>query len=565
MTTEATSPMNASTPAAPKAAPKKGTKGAPEKAPPPKGAGKAKRRDVGSSASSRMAPGGSAGAAFSTPTSSPSKAPPAHSLPSRAPPARSPGTRHYQELLDETKKAVEVIPWSDWERGDSLLTLPAGTVLRVVAQRKAMDRVTPKALFPFPKKHCIFCCLHALMRVSECFFQALQDRATTHDLVDELNELLLSFNCGYLIKPKTESQARSNSADEYRPPKFNGNPARKILANITTIIDKLFPPPEHVDEAEATNVPVSGSATSEVELATRFRLMWSSWVTVYNIISAPIPTDSQVSTAGKEVRRLVWRMSNFQQPDNLTSLYLHTMLCHLEELLEENGSVGQYNQTSVEANHKRQVAAWGRMGWGGVQGAKRISKGKKRTRGGLTRRQNFVAGVTTDPHGEHVAGQKALALIFPPNIHDDSWRHNYGEYQLMQCASALNLLRGLPFCGLHKAFVCKCDLLARQNRWQRLARIGRPEGKRRKRGTTTNPDAATHDDDEAPASPPPTTAPPSQAPTSLNPHDVPDGDGNNDDDSDTDPDYEPGTGDSDDESDEDIPHDGSDDEDPPER
>ena len=519
---------------------------------------KGKRRMAGSSANSRPA---LPKAAFSSPTSSHRKAPSAESPSShsKAPSAESPGTRSRQEWLDQTKKAVEVIPVSDWDRGDSTLTLPAGTVLRVVTQRKDMDRVTPKALFPFPKWHCIFCCLHALMRVSECFFQALQDRATTHDLVDQLNQLLISFNCGYLIRPKTDSQASSKSADdEYRPPKFNGNPARKIMANISAIIDKLFPTPDEVDESHA----------SEVALSNRFRLMWTSWVTVYNIISAPLPTDSQIRNAGKEVRRLVWRMSNFQQPGTLTSLYLHTLLCHLEELLEKNGSIGQYNQTSVEANHKRQVSAWQRMGGGGVQGAKRIGKGLRRELGCPVPRQDFAAGITMDPAGEHVAGKNALTRLFPPDEFEDTWRHNYGEFQLMQCASALNLLRGLPFCGLHKAFVCECDLLQRSNRWQRLAKIGRP-GDKRDPSATNN---AMHDDQEpeqdqeraqSPATPTPTTTPPSQAPTSRNNQDVPDPDSSHD--SDSNPDNSHRTGDSDDDSDEDIPHDRSDDEDPPER
>ena len=253
----------------------------------------------------------------------------------------------------------------------------------------------------------------------------------------------------------------------------------------------MFPPraqDDQEEEAEEEEDP-------EAALGNRLRLLWSAWVTTYNTISAPTPSPDQKRDAGKDVRRLVWRMSNFLQPSNLCSLYLHTMLCHLEELLEENGSIGKYNQSSVETNHKSQILMWRRGGSGGVQGAKKKTqgKGKSRAEGGAAPRQDFQSGVTMDESGEHLAGQKALQKIFDGK--DERWHRNHGEYKLMLGSSALNLLKGLPYCGRHNGFVCSCDLLQRQNRWQRLARQGRRLVARAK-PRTDDDDDSNHDGDD---------------------------------------------------------------------
>jgi hypothetical protein len=284
-------------------------------------------------------------------------------------------------------------------------TVPVGTRMRMVRLYAPMSRDTSQtAMYDFPKSKAPYCSLHALMRVSENLLKILQNMGVRKDLVEQFNLNLRNMEINYRIKSASKDSASGDA--KYADPKLNGGDARKLIESFETIIDLVMG--EDIDQTAKESM----------------RQCWDKWAKVYALISKDILSADDVITLEQTLGSFAIALVSHQSNSDLTSLYLHKIICHTMEIVKACGCIGKFCNQAVEAHHKAGRKAFYHTGQGG-----------------------FKSG----------NDEQTIA------------------YDVACCLAYRDFLLCIPYCGLHDAYSCECEFSSRRPCWDLFY-----EAKRRK-------------------------------------------------------------------------------------
>lgn len=258
-------------------------------------------------------------------------------------------------------------------------------LFRSVLQSRPMDRPrSDRSLFrTLPLSRFVLCALHALMRITEMLFTALQLIAIECGDVQKVNEILDLHKCAYKIKQVNTGDMMRVGAKRkatpmgavWYPVSLNGSSARALIIAAPSVIDHLFSrerahalarddPQLLTDQARQVHI------LRTLQSGMAQRAAWHRWAEAAYTMVKLVPSTEEVAGYGAAVRSFVLHWSNVVGDGDLTKFYLHMLLAHSISFMDEYRSLGMFMNEGVEHRHLTGRDLWLKGtrqggGWGG--------------------------------------------------------------------------------------------------------------------------------------------------------------------------------------------------------